>query len=173
VTARPTRRYRAAALLAAVVLAATVACSGGRAVATSAIGHVDDLLRAMPVVDDAVRIPRAPIGSVPRDEVAALAPAAQEQAIALVAPHVADLTVFEAQQVVVGACIANDLLELGHVHTWADAAAQALTAFGGRAKLTDRVAALGADMAQARTAVDKAVQIGAFLVCEVVWRVDL
>ncbi len=159
---------RAAALLAAVVLAATVACSGGRAVATSAIGPVDELLRAMPVVDDSVRIPRTPTGAVAPEEVAVLAPAAQEQAIALVAPHVDDLTVLEAQQVVVGACLANDLRELGHAHTWADAAAQALTAFGGRARLTDRVAALGAGMARARTAVDKAVQIGAVLVCEVV-----
>jgi hypothetical protein len=159
---------RLAALLAAAVLAATVACSGGRAVATSAIGNVDHLLRALPVIDDVVRIPRVPWGVVAREEVAVLAPAAREEAITLVAPHVDDLTVIEAQQVVVGACLANDILELGHAHTWADAATQAVTVFGGRPKLTDRVAALGADMALARTAVDKAVQIGAVLVCEVV-----
>jgi hypothetical protein len=162
-----TRACRLCVLLTAVVLG-VVACGGGRAVATSAVGRVDDLLTGLPVVDDAVRIPRAPLPAVPRVQVTSLAAAAKEEAIALVAPHVDDLTVADAQQVVVGSCIANDLVAIGGADSWTEAADEALTAFGGRATLRDRVAGLAADMAEARTAGDQAVQVGAFLVCEVV-----
>jgi hypothetical protein len=101
-------------------------------------------------------------------QVTPLAAAAEEEAIALVAPHVDDLTVVDAQQVVAGACIANDLVDIGAAGSWTEAADEALTAFGGRAGLRDRVAGLAEDMAEARTAADQAVQVGAFLVCEVV-----
>jgi hypothetical protein len=125
-------------------------------------------MTGLPVVDDAVRIPRAPLPAVPRVQVTPLAAAAEEEAIALVAPHVDDLTVVDAQQVVAGACIANDLVDIGAAGSWTEAADEALTAFGGRAGLRDRVAGLAEDMAEARTAADQAVQVGAFLVCEVV-----
>jgi hypothetical protein len=163
-----TRGGRLCVLLTVMVLAAVAGCGGGRAVATSTVGHVDDLLHTLPVVDDAVRIPRAPLPAVPRAQVTSLASAAEEEAIALVAPYVDDLTVGDAQQVVVGACLANDLVVIGGADSWTEAADEALTSFGGRATLRERVAGLAEDMAQARTAVDQAVQVGAFLVCEVV-----
>lgn len=165
-----TRRSVGTVLLAAFVIAALAAslvgCGGRGAVASSVAGKVGSRLRSLPAAGEAVRIPKAPLPPVPRAQVQALAAAAERQATTLIAPYVNDLPLAKARDVVQGACLADDLIEIGRAGSWDGAAAKALASFGGSSALRNRVADLAKDMAEARFVGDRAVTFGVFLLCE-------
>lgn len=160
-------RAACAALVVLVAMIGVGGCGSGRNAATAVAKEVGPAIRALPQRGGTIPIPRAPVPPVQQPQLPKLADAAQEEAIALVAPHVDDLTESEARQVIVGACTANDLVELGQADSWDDAAGKALTSFGGHATLRYRVADLGDDMAEARSYGDQATKVGAFILCEV------
>jgi hypothetical protein len=114
---------------------------------------------------DHMRVPEmGPRLPVPHEQIPEAA--AHERAHKLAAPYVDGLSRPEIREVVRGACIANDLIQVANADSWDDAATKAVESFGGRAMLVARVAGLAKDMADARSSTDQAAQAAVFLLCE-------
>lgn len=95
----------------------------------------------------------------------AVAGAVDQDAAALLAPHVGDLPDQDRALVVRAACTASDVADIAEADGVGDAAERALVASGGRAALRSRAAGLAEDLAAAESAGDAAGKIAVAAVC--------
>ncbi len=112
------------------------------------------------------RIPGSPtLGQAPRVPVNSAA--AVDVAVELVTPYVDDLSPTQVDDVVAGACDAKDLVELGQVLDWEEAAEQALDDIDDGWRLRDQVAGLGERMQTLQDGADDTSVAAVLLLCDI------
>lgn len=109
----------------------------------------------------------APTVVLPRLQAQEATSLSEQQAAEILRPHAQEASsAGELRDQVKGACIANDLLEVGRARTWPEAASKALVSFGGSATLRFRVENLGKDLDEAENRQDAASKWAVFSICE-------
>lgn len=127
---------------------------------------------ARTLADDAVRFLRGqgdvrlPSVTIPAPRVTTLLSTVDQEAAALVGPHVDGLTVDEADRVVSAACLAQDLITLGQAATWDEAATEAVKAVGAEVSQQLAVRGLAEDLEEASSPADVTSTLASFAICQ-------
>ncbi|TCK22688.1 hypothetical protein [Pseudonocardia endophytica] len=128
----------------------------------------DDVAREVRVLAGAGReipLPKPRVTVAPV-ELTPLADRVAVQTESIVAPHVDDLEIDDARQVVSAACTANDVADLYGAESWEDAADTALGMTNSPAGARQRVASLASDIDDAESSSDIATSVAAYAICE-------